>query len=321
MAILLLLTIGLFLSAFFSGSETGFYRATRTKLALDTLDGDRIARGLLWLTNNPSLFVATTLVGNNLANYMTSYAIVLGTAYCMEVRGNGVDLAISIMMSPIIFIYGELMPKNLFFHAPNKLLRLSGPLFLFFAVLFSPLAATLWMLGRLLEHLLGQSPTQTQLQLVRRELKRVLSEGHEAGVLQPTQREMAEGMFEISTMSLDRFCVSNAQLAVVRESMSTMEMLRIARRFRSPVLFVQDQRRELKGFYHVVDLHLVEDQPKPPLRLIERISRRTSSIAALNKMHSEDLPYAAVTGDTGQIVGIVDARDLGERLLLTGASV
>ncbi len=321
MAILLLLAIGLFLSAFFSGSETGFYRATRTKLALDTLDGDRIASGLLWLTNNPALFVATTLVGNNLANYMTSYAIVLGTAYCLGVHTNGVDLAVSILMSPMIFIYGELMPKNLFFHSPNQLLRLSGPLFLFFAILFAPLAAILWALGRVLEYLLGQSPTRTQLQLVRRELKRVLSEGHEAGVLLPTQRQMAEGMFEISTMSLDRFCVSTSRMAVVRESMSTMEMLRIARRFRSPVLFVQDQRRELKGFYHVVDLHLVEDQPKPRLRTIERISRRTSSIAALNKMHTEDLPFAAVTGDAGQIVGIVDARDLGERLLLTGASV
>ena len=71
--------LGLFLSAFFSGSETGFYRVTRMRLVLDAMGGDRTARGLLWLTNHPSMFIATALVGNNLANYLTSLAIVLGT--------------------------------------------------------------------------------------------------------------------------------------------------------------------------------------------------------------------------------------------------
>ena len=77
---LLLFVIGVGLSAFFSGSETGFYRATRVRLTMDAMSGDVIARGLIWLTNNPAVFVATTLIGNNLANYLTSLGIVLGTA-------------------------------------------------------------------------------------------------------------------------------------------------------------------------------------------------------------------------------------------------
>ena len=55
------------------------YRATRLRLVLDALGGDPISRGLVWLTNHPAVFVATTLVGNNLANYVTSLAIVIGT--------------------------------------------------------------------------------------------------------------------------------------------------------------------------------------------------------------------------------------------------
>ena len=58
------------LSAFFSGSETGLYRVSRTRLVLDGLAGSRAARGIVWLLNHPSIFVATTLVGNNLANYV-----------------------------------------------------------------------------------------------------------------------------------------------------------------------------------------------------------------------------------------------------------
>ena len=62
-AVPVLAIVGLFLSAFFSGSEIAFYRATRLRLVLDALAGDRISRGLVWLTNHPSIFVATTLVG------------------------------------------------------------------------------------------------------------------------------------------------------------------------------------------------------------------------------------------------------------------
>ena len=75
--VLLLLSVGAFLSALFSGSETGFYRVTRVRLLLDGLGGDPVARMLLRLTNHPALFVATTLIGNNVANYVMSLGIVL----------------------------------------------------------------------------------------------------------------------------------------------------------------------------------------------------------------------------------------------------
>lgn len=311
--VICVLLLGLALSAFFSGSETGFYRATRTRLALDALDGDRISRGLLWLTNNPSFFVATTLVGNNFANYVTSWSIVWATSLLWSSRSSGLDLAISLLMTPIIFIYGELMPKNLFFLAPNRLLRIAGPLFLAFCVLFAPLAAILWGLGRLLERIVGESPEVLQLRLARRELKRVFSEGHDAGVLLPMQRQMADGMFDVATLPLARFSVPMTKLAVARQSMNSQEMLRIARRRRSPVLFIQDHRRELIGYLHVIDLHLADQLPRPkPMR---RMAGKTSTIAALTTLREAAEPYVAVMGDTGRILGIAETHQLGEMVI------
>ncbi|MDA7878908.1 DUF21 domain-containing protein [bacterium] len=65
---ILLLLLGIFLSAFFSGCETGFYRASRVRFVIAGLDGDLISQYLIKLFNNPTLFVATTLIGNNVAN-------------------------------------------------------------------------------------------------------------------------------------------------------------------------------------------------------------------------------------------------------------
>ena len=110
----LLFLLGLSLSAFFSGSETGFYRVSRTRLVLDGLSGSKMARWMIWLLNHPAIFVATTLVGNNLANYVTSLAIVMGVAIWFGV-GSSAELLGPIFLTPIVFVLGELLPKYLFY--------------------------------------------------------------------------------------------------------------------------------------------------------------------------------------------------------------
>ena len=59
LGILLLFTLGVFLSALFSGSETGFYRVTRMRLLLDGMDGDRTSTFLLSLSNHPAMWRIT----------------------------------------------------------------------------------------------------------------------------------------------------------------------------------------------------------------------------------------------------------------------
>ena len=74
---LLIFILGLWLSAFFSGSETGFYRMSFVRLSIDAHAGDRTAKRILWFVRHPSAFVATTLVGNNVANFLTAQGVTL----------------------------------------------------------------------------------------------------------------------------------------------------------------------------------------------------------------------------------------------------
>ena len=83
-----------------------------------------------------ALFVATALVGNNLANYLTTLAIVLAAQVLAHGPGHLAELIAPIVLAPLVFVYGELLPKSLFLRAPNRLLRRGAPLFLFFTLLF-----------------------------------------------------------------------------------------------------------------------------------------------------------------------------------------
>lgn len=306
---------GLFLSAFFSGSETGFYRVTRLRLVLDASEGSRVARGLLLMTNNPGLFVATTLVGNNVANYLTSLAIVLAAR---ELAGDvkWVELAAPLAMTPVVFVYGELLPKNLFYQAPNMLLRRGGPLFMLFALLFAPVSGLLWLLGRVLEGLLGQTPLKLQSQLARHELQQALDEGGEAGILRPAQRRLSQSLFDVAALSVQRLAVPLAKAPKVSAAVPASVALQQAAAAGVASLVVSDNGKPA-GYVRVIDLRLGKDSApvREHLRPLPRVKSTSTHLAALIALRTADADVAQVTDEQQRSVAIVYGRDLVEELL------
>ncbi len=312
--------VGVFLSAFYSGSEIGFYRATRVRLVLDALGGDRIARVLAWLTNHPSLFVATTLVGNNLANYLTSLAIVVCTQSLVTGYGHAPELIAPLVLAPLLLIYGELLPKSVFMRAPNRLLRRGGPLFVVSLVLFFPLSVLLWGLGKMLQWAAGESPERVRLALARVELSRVLDEGHEVGILHEAQRELARGIFAVANLPVERAAEPLEHLPRAHDGMSKQGVLQLAARYRIAVVPVEASQgsHEFSGYVRVIDLGLTEADKIGPVRPFLDIPRHTSHLAALLQMQNAQESLARIVDQQGRAVGIVTAGRLRKQLFRGG---
>ncbi|NUQ63309.1 MAG: DUF21 domain-containing protein [Pirellulales bacterium] len=311
-----LAAIGLFFSALFSGSETGFYRATRMRLVLDALGGDPVSRVLHWLTNQPTLFIATTLVGNNLANYVVSLAIVMGAQTLWSGHGHIADLLAPLALAPVLFVYGELLPKRLFLHAPNRLLRMSGPLLLICVVLFLPVSALLWGLNRLLARFATESPEMIRLKLARRELQRVLEEGHEAGILHPAQRSMAQGIFALAGRPIGTYSVPLEEVAKATSDMSKAEILELARRHHLAAVPLEQPGREhrLIGYVRVIDLRLDPSSEITPVRPLLAVAHSDTYISVLTRLHGAKENLAEVLDEAGRAVGIVTVQSLREPL-------
>jgi CBS domain containing-hemolysin-like protein len=323
---LALAAVGLFLSAFFSGSETGFYRATRMRLVLDALGGDLIARGLVWLTNHPLVFVATTLVGNNLANYLVSLAIVMGVQAILDGNGpatghgHAAELIAPILLAPLLFVYGELLPKNLFLHAPNRLLRAGGPLFLLCVPLFFPISMLLWGLNWILARFVAEPPEQVRLTLARRELRRLLEEGHEAGILHPSQFALARGLFAVANHPVTRYTTPLSEVPRARSDMSKDDVCRLARRLQIPDVPVErgGADPQLVGYVRVIDLALSPSDELGPIRPLLQVPETDSHIGALMRMHSVRETLAQVIDAEGRTLGILTAHSLREPLFHGG---
>lgn len=280
------------------------------------LDGDRVSQYLLKLINNPTLFVATTLIGNNVANYLTSLAIVLITQNVTS--SSAAEMLTPILMSPLLFVYGELLPKNLFYQAPNFLLRLAAPVFLLFTCIFAPVAALLWGMGRLLKQLLGESPEKIRLILARKEVQQVLEDGLEAGILHPTQRNLGQSFFLVASKRVAEFCTPISEIKALKLNATREEALKFARvKQYSDIVLFDGARSNVVGYVRTVDLLISQTQkaPKDCLRDFNDVNRNELFGETVMQMQSERETVRRVVGSAGETVGMLFIDQLTDPLL------
>jgi len=309
---LVLFVVGLLLSAFFSGTETGFYRMTRLRLVIDGLHGDWASKVMLWLANHPSLFIATALVGNNLANYVTSLAVVMGTQRLIPNGGTLTDLLSPIIVAPVIFVLGELLPKNLFYDAPNRLLRRFAPGLVLCTVLFAPATLVLWALSQLLKLFSKTTPQELRLRLARREISQLVEEGHEAGILRPVQRTIAQEMLSVAAQPMATFANASSRSVRLTTDMRKSDALRLAQRHSLTLLPVEDvkQKRKLVGYIRTADLFINNEEGLPAALPMVELEADETYLSAMHKFSQAEDALGHVVDDEGNTVGFVTGREL-----------
>ena len=302
----ILFLIGLLLSAFFSGSETGLYRVSRTRLVLDGLSGSRGAQRTIWLLNHPEIFVATALVGNNLANYVTSLSIVLGAASLFG-SGSGAELLGPMLMTPIVFVLGELLPKYWFYHSPYLLVTRTRPFFLAATVLFAPLSLLLGLLGRVLQRVTGQTPFQLRLTMARSELDQILRDGHDAGILAAGQRAVTQRLFEVGNQTVVAFSVPTDRLAIVDEPIEVDHARRQARRRNHPIILVRRDQRIVGALWYA---DLCVESPSLKTSPVIRASIADRHLRVLLRLYDTGSEVAVLHDEQGKVQSVVTRRQL-----------
>ncbi len=198
-----LMLLGFLGSAYFSGVETGVYTLNRVRLHL--LDARKVpaAVRLRRLVDDPARLLAVLLVGNNAANYLGTFAL----AVLLEAAGISGWWAILLnvgLVTPMLFVFGETLPKDLFAaHGDRLLYRLSGSIRVF-ERLFSltggvPLVN---VFGRFALRLVGEGPgaeggagKEAAVRHPRRQVQALVREGLGQGILTGEQSDLLERVF------------------------------------------------------------------------------------------------------------------------------
>ena len=150
MSIYWLFALSLLFSALFSGTEIAFLTANRLRLELDKKQNPLLARLLSIYTSNPALFIASILVGNNVA--LVLYGLAISEILNPYLGGFFSDpwllLLLQTLLSTILLLlFAEFLPKAICrIHANGLLKVLAFPIFLFY-ILFYPVSKLMTLLS------------------------------------------------------------------------------------------------------------------------------------------------------------------------------
>jgi CBS domain containing-hemolysin-like protein len=303
--------LGVALSSMFSGMETGVYCVNRLRLRVRADRGESGARILQREIDHQQRVLATLLIGNNIANYTGS----LGVAAVMSAFELAEWQAILLnagALTPLLFVFGETLPKELFRAEADRLTPRLAPAMLVVRLLATvtlalPLVqAFAWVVQRL-----GGAST-TGFASERERVASLLHEGARFGLLSESQTSIAERVLAMQGLRVRDEMTPWAKATTVGVDWTRAQVeSRFARRGHSfaPVV---DATGRVVG---VLDASAVWRRPgagvrdlmQPPL-LLEADSPLPRAIVALREADAE----LAVVTDAGRPVGVATMKDLIE---------
>lgn len=310
---------GLYLSAFFSGSETGFYRLSIPRLNIDAAAGERSATRLMWFAQNPAYFVATCLIGNNVANYVTTAAISWWILLFFGYTNEGLEIGATLLLAPIIFQFAELLPKSVYYHAPFNRLKRNITLFVCFFRGFFLLSWPLVTFTRLFEKLSRQSTQPSEIVLGRNRLTQLMQHGHEEGVLTDIQSRLANGLLQLAPQPAISTMIPSHRVLGVSEDATPGMIIEFARKYAVSTVSIHKSNNQTHwtGYVLVADL-LCSKHEELRIHEMPKLSRKASKLEALHLLQLQNAQQGAFV-DGEEVLGIIFKQGLVEQIFRPGA--
>jgi CBS domain containing-hemolysin-like protein len=302
------------MEAFFSGSELALVTADKLRLTHRAARGHPGAKMALTLASQPDWFFSATLLGQNLFIVANS---ILVTFFIFDRYGMEYEF-FGIVLSPLILIFGEAVPKSLFQQWADRLAPVVSPFVLLFSYLFFPVVwplskLTLLLMGGVKGSLLsGHEVTAESLEILLREseIPRDLSPLFKKSLLKILAFPKRE-THEIMTPLIEVFSL--------RETTTVEEAIRLCREegYSSLPVF-QKRAYNIIGVVNFFRLLFAPDLKAPVGSLIEEplyVPPHMSVKDLFPLFRDGRKNFAVVVDEYGAAVGIVTLEDIMEEVV------
>ena len=311
---LLIIALCLLLEGFFSGSEIGVVSADQIKLRHKAAKGSKGARLALKMLERPEWLLSTTLVGTNIS-VVTNTTMV--TALMIHLFGDyGSWLAI-LLAAPLIWIFGEIVPKSVFQQRADSLTPVVIFALRFFSYLFYPILLVFSLITRLLARLAGggqRNPFTLREEIVTMLQMPAVSRGD----IQPVEQSMIRRMFDFSETRVQEVMRPLIEVVAVEKGISCGEAREISARESHVRLPVYDERVDrIVGILHTLDL--LDVDPERPITGFVRPAYYVPASKGIKDLMLElrkaGTVVAVVVDEFGGAEGIVTMEDIMEEVV------
>jgi len=310
------------LSGFFSGSETAVTAASKARMLQLEKAGDKRAALVGRLIQERERLIGALLLGNNVANILAS---ALATSVFLWVFGDAGVIYATLVMTAIVLIFAEILPKTLAITRPDATARRVAPFVSAVVEVFSPVVgAVQWIVRGVLRLFYwdagnGEAVSPTE------EIRGQVDLLHAEGSVVKAERDRLGGLLDLGELDV-------ADIMVHRTAMETVDadeppgniIDRILASAYTRVPLWEDERENIIGIVHAKDLlrKLKEaggDVSKIDIRAIAKkpwfVPDTTSLTDQLNAFLKRKLHIALVVDEYGEVQGLVTLEDILEEIV------
>ena len=313
--ILMILIILVLFYSFFSASETAFSSLNKIKLKALANTGNTKAAKTLELTEDFSKLLTTILIGNTIVNVVSaSLATVLFTNI---LGGNGVAVS-SVVMTLVIMVFGEIIPKNMAKYVPEKYAMACTPLLRLLVFIFTPLTFVFRYLEKLIARYYGkQNDTYSTDEFIT-----MVEEANEDGDIEDHEAEIITNALEFNDLDVGEILTPRIDVIAIELDEDTIEEIELKYRdsgySRLPVY--EDSIDNIIGvliekdfYYHL--LYEKSTNIREVLKPVIYTSPQVKISSLLKQFQTSKSHMAVVVDEYGGTQGIITMEDILEELV------
>lgn len=313
----------LFLSAFFSGSETGLTAITRARIHHLAKEGDKRAEQVIRVREHKEKLIGAILLGNNLVNIAAS---ALATSLLIGLFGETGVFYATVIMTVLVLIFAEVLPKTYAFSHPETIALNVAPIFLVIVKVLSPITETIYFIVRQTMRLFGYDPGSYKEMVSASDLIRGTIEiQHQEGQMERDEKEMLGGVLDLGEITVEDIMEHRKQVFMIDADQKPPEAVAaILASNHSRIPLWRDNPDNIIGLLHVRDLTRamgVEDRAPKDIDLTALakepwfIPETTSLRDQLFAFREKRLHFAFVVNEYGDFQGIVTLEDIIEEIV------
>lgn len=306
--------------------EIAFVSANKLRIEIDRKQEKFLSGIVSFFTKNPSRYIATMLVGNNIA--LVIYGISFAQMLEEPIRnliGNGSDATVlliqTLISTLIILLTAEFLPKTIFRINPNNSLRLfSVPILVFYVLLYPVTILTIGISNFTMRYLLRISPDSPSKEPVFNKVDL----DHFITNIQPEQEEggdeiedlkIFQNALEFSGLKVRDCMIPRTDVIALEEDISMEDL---ARRFvdtgLSRILIYRDTIDNVIGYMNSKDLFKKPKAVLTHLKEIQIVPEALQINKLLTGFIKEGKGIALVVDEFGGTSGIITTEDIIEEI-------
>ena len=320
---IVVIALSIVAAAFFAGAETALTAASRARMHALEMAGDNRAKLVTRLIGMRGRLISAMLLGGQ---FVTIGSSAIATSVLLGLYGDRGVLAATIIMTALIVIFGEVLPKTIAIAYPDRVSLLIAPLVLFFVRVFGPVVSAVEALVRGVLRVAGVSLVDEDAGVSGHdELMGAVDILHREGEVERDERDMFGGLLELSEIPVSDVMIHRTKMRLIDADLPPEELLRevIASPYTRMPLW-RGEPDNIIGVLHAKDLLRayvaaggdasklnIADLTLKPWFIPELTTLRDQLQAFLGrKMHS-----ALVVDEYGVVQGLITLEDIIEEIV------